>query len=234
MAGKRSRAPSRTRAPSKKFRKGFDRTVGYYGRFGPKPVFRGRRATTEYKFFDTDGGNAAINQTGTVTSLNLIEQGAGENQRIGRKCVIKSIHIRGAFSMQSTTSTTMGHQRVRCMVVLDTQANGQTTSRASIIDGNTGGSAIDHWRNLSESNRYKVLMDKTWALNYTAATSTDFQEHIKTWKMNKKCNIPLEFGFPTAGITGIRSNNIILLQFVDSTAPVVNSQWVARVRFSDS
>lgn len=227
MATKRYRGSSRTRAPSKRFRRGYD------GQYGPKPVFRGRRATAEYKFKDTDGGNAALTQTGTVTSLNQIVQGAGEDERIGRKCVIKSIHIRGAFSLQSTTSTTQGHQRVRCMVVLDKQANGVNATRASIIDGNTAGSAVDHWRNLSESNRYKVLMDKTWALNYTAATSTDFQENIKTWKMNKRCNIPIEFAYPTDSVTGLRSNNIILLQFVDSTAPTVNSQWVARVRFSD-
>jgi len=76
-------------AVAKYFRPGYDRTGGSYGRYA------GRGA--ELKFFDTSL-SFLFDTTGEVPAtgqLVLIPQGVTESTRVGRKCVIKSVHLKG-------------------------------------------------------------------------------------------------------------------------------------------
>jgi len=213
---------------SKKFKSGYNRTGGFYGRYA------GRNA--ELKFFDTtltgtlDSTGELLPGGGTTTGLNLIPQGITESTRIGRKCVIKKISIQGYLY----TSTADGSDTFRIHLVLDKQANGAYPAYSDIVTA----SALTGFNNLSNSQRFKIL--KTWKgpINTTGVT-TNFDANTRFYpavykkiKYNKKCNIPLEFSSTTGAITELKSNNLIFIaQSVldDKTNFVLNT----RLRFSD-
>lgn len=212
--------------------RGFLRVGGYYGRF------RGRRARAngELKFFDTTQATEASGTGGVIhsASLNLIPQGVTESTRVGRKCTITSLMIRGDIEMDSTTTVTDAENRARVIIYLDKQANGATAAVLDILETAT----IDSFRNLSNSGRFKVLFDKNWIINAAgvfggtaAPASTDVRRELKWFK---KCNVPVEFSATTGAITEIRSNNIGLLSIIKNAAATVNLAYTVRIRFSDN
>lgn len=210
---------------------GYVRTVGFYGRF------RGRSAGAggEQKFFDTTFAEATVASAGAITnpSLNLIPQGVTESTRVGRKCVIKKIHFKGELKMPSSATSTLTADRLRVIVFIDKQANGAAATVASILET----ASIDSFRNLAESGRFLILHDKTSDLNSgsgagNTAAGVLWGETKRTWRLNKTCNLPIEFSSTTGVITEIRSNNIGVLAI--SEAGLATLQYTCRVRFSDS
>lgn len=206
---KRSRVSSKRQrgGASKRYRKrggrGYTRTVGYYGRYNASPG-------SELKFFDgIEGANGSDNNGEIVQdSLVHIVQGPEEDQRIGRKCTIKSIHMRGQFILSTATNPAIAGDRVRVIVYQDKQTNGATATVANLLQT----SDIDSFRNLENSGRFKYLLDKTYTLNAMAASgngSTDQTfESVRHFKWDKNCNIPIEYSATTGSMTEIRSNNI--------------------------
>ena len=89
------------------------------------------RPLGEKKGMDTSMSTGAIPQTVNDNSgiyvLNLIQQGAGSWNRVGRKVNLRSIRIRGDIihtqSTQSASGLTAG-QVIRCVVVWDKQPSG--------------------------------------------------------------------------------------------------------------
>lgn len=203
---------------------GYTRTEGFYGRYaGPN---------SELKFFDTTN-SFLFDATGEVPAtgqLNLIPQGVTESQRVGRKCVIKSIHMRGiavnvpAAAANSATTCYM-------YVVLDTQCNGAAAAVTDVLSSNNLSIAFN---NLANSQRFRILKKFAWKFQATAGATTAYNNSIIMYKWNKKCNIPLEFSSTTGAITEIRSNNIFLLAGTDGqTDDIVTLAGNTRVRFSD-
>ncbi len=202
--GRQARRAGKRRA----FRAGYDRTGGYYG--------GGRRMLpTELKFHDVDLDDAVIAGPGTITpSINLIAQGATESQRIGRKCVLKSIMWKYRMSLPEVDAAgTFGpSDLVRVIMYLDKQCNGATAAVTDILESDD----FQSFNNLANKNRFVKLMDKSYTFNYQAGGS-DGAGVISGAQvdMNEtfyhKCNIPLEFDAATGAITEIRSNNIGVL-----------------------
>lgn len=212
--------------------KGYTRTAGYYGRF------RGRSAATgEKKFFDTRFAETVVASTGAITnpSLNLIPQGTTESDRIGRKCNIKNIHIKGELKFPNSAVAGSTADRIRIIIYQDKQTNGATATVANILDNTVGGALIDSFRNLSESGRFYILMDRTMDLVAQSGgapnAGENFGEVKKSWRFNKTCNMPLEFSSTTGAITEIRSNNIGVLAVTE--AGLATLQYTCRVRFSE-
>lgn len=212
---------NKRRRYTKKFIPGKTRTSGYYGRYNTTK-------NSELKFFDTQLA-FSFDLTGEVPAtgqLNLIPQGVTESQRVGRKCVVKSIHIRGYCLGASDQPSDI----IRLMVVLDRQCNGAAAVGTDILTtANTYS-----FNNLANSQRFLILKD--WYLQYNVMASVGnaatFPNQVIKVKWNKKCNIPLEFSSTTGAITEIRSNNIFLYAAGlndDKTTFVGN----CRIRFSD-
>lgn len=236
---KRSRAQQAYRRSYKKravirgAQRGYLRVGGYYGRFGPK--LRGRKADGgENKFFDTAVGQTASSTTGAIflDSICLIPQGVTESTRVGRKCTLRSISMRGQMILPSQTSKNTTTDRLRYIIYLDKQTNGATATVLGLLESTD----VNSFRNLAESGRFKVLADNTIALNTLAGsgdgTTEDYGIVSRNFVFNKRCNIPLEFSATTGAITELRSSNIGIL-FISESARA-NLQANIRVRFSDN
>ena len=82
-------------------------------------------------------------------------------------------------------------------------------------------------------DRFVILKDKTYTLNPpTQNAALGSCQTLREIKMNKKCNIPLEFSSTTGAITEIRSNNILCL-FINAADNLTNFAFTVRVKYSD-
>jgi len=203
---------------------GYVRTSGYYGRFSGKGA--------ETKFFDTSL-SFTFDATGEVPAtgqLVLIPQGVTESTRVGRKCVIKSIQLRGNM-VYAPAAAAVGSTNCILYLILDKQCNG---AAAGVTDVFTGTSLPSAMHNLSNSQRFVVLKKMKWNFTSQAGVTTAYNNATKLFEMFKKCNIPLEFSSTTGAITELRSNNIFLMAGTDgSTDDLVTLGGTCRVRFSD-
>lgn len=191
----------------------------------------------EMKNFDTIQDNLPIDTTAeNVTSLNLIPQGVTDNTRVGRKCTIRRITMKGYLSWDSTTmgAGTFAFAQVRLVLVLDKQANGGNPAWTDVYQAAT----VNSPRNLSNVNRFTVLKD--WHLTptfpcvpNTAGTGVVIVCPMAKIKFNKKVNIPLEFSSTTGAITEIRSNNLTLMamSLIGDDTHTLSAHW--RVSFTD-
>lgn len=213
--------------------KGFVRSGGFYGRFQP--------AGGELKYFDTSKANTVASTSGTILSntLNLVQAGSLANERIGRKIVIKKIHMRGFVFLDEAlaeANLNRSSERIRIIVYLDRQANGAAATAAQIIAPTA---SINSFNNLENKDRFTILMDKSFDLlpqlsTQVGATPTfAVGEYMQSWQWHKRCNIPIEFGStdPTT-IADIKSNNIGVLAF--SNDGVGSCGYICRIRYADN
>jgi len=203
---------------------GYSRTSGYYGRFsGPN---------AEKKFLDTDvaAANITVAAGAIVDSVNKVAQGDTESERIGRKIVVKSLHMKTTLN----TSATDPDGVFRMIIYVDSQANGAAAAVTDILEA----VGVNEFRNLANSQRFRVLHDRTYTLNATsnvgnAATFPIFRKHFI---VNKNLNVPVEFdnSATTGAITTIRSNNIGVLYLVDGgPADTWDITGNVRIRYTD-
>lgn len=210
------------------------RTGGYYGRFA-SAVKAGMG--TELKFFDVTHAAQVILAAGApdIQSLHGIVQGAGENQRLGRKYTIKSISMRGEFTLPGIVQLNAPTDEVRVIVVLDKQCNGTTFGTADLLET----ANVNSFNNLANKSRFSVLKDWRVALNPAGSsanvigTSTStFPTVVRTFEFYKKCNIAIETSGPLATLAEIRSNNIAV--FAISRTGTATMRLDARVRYADN
>jgi len=207
--------------------RGFVRTGGYYGRYGTRAL----GSDAEMKFFDTSI-SFTIDSTGEVPAtgqLNLIPQGVTESTRVGRKCVIKSIQIRGGV-IYAPGAGALAYSINRLYLVLDKQANG---AAAAIGDVFTGNNLVVALRNMANNERFKVLKEWTFVWNSGAGVTTAYNAMQKNLEFYKKCNVPLEFSSTTGAITELKSNNLFLCAGSDGSDDIVTVTAQSRVRFTD-
>lgn len=207
--------------------KGYMRTGGFYGRYANGG---------ELKFHDLDIDDAIIDNAGTVTnSVNLIPQGVEEKERIGRKCTLK--HLSWKYDIDLPVRDAVGVPSngdvVRVIVFVDKQANGATAVTTDILET----AQYQSFYNLANQNRFRILCDKTTAINYDSLASdgagvVSQAEVTRSYTFNKTLNLPIEFSSTTGAITEIRSNNIGVLLLSRSAFAGFNSTM--RIRFSDS
>ncbi len=219
--------------PTRMFRAGRDRTVGYYGRYSHASGFG---HPGELKFHDLIIGDVLVDTNGTIIdSINKIAQGVTEVQRIGRKCTLRSVHFRTQYSLATRVNQAgLGTgDSIRLIVFVDKQCNGATALVTDILETTD----IQSFRNLVNSGRFVFLYDKVHTVNYlTMGIRPDnnfAQDGVKKWvQWNAKCEIPVEFSDTTGAITEIRSNNIGHLLISESGTARYDTH--IRVRFSDN
>lgn len=145
------------------------------------------KPTGERKGTDTTLTYAAVVNTTTtndnIVCVNLLQNGAGSNNRIGRKIAMHSLKLNinlyyyQAITGQTTATWNMEGNLFRCVVLYDRQpSNGAalpvfntvfgTLSEANVEDSNTFDPL--KYENMS---RYKVLRDQVVEINPTAVRS---------------------------------------------------------------
>lgn len=214
-------------------RSSYPRTrIGYSGRYAP--------AGSELKFYDKVISNFTPTSVGNVVenTINDVAQGVTESQRIGRKMVIRSIHLRAQLLLQTGSIAASTADSIRILLVLDKQANGAAATVADLLENiqGTGNPGMDSFRNLENSGRFRVLKDFDCALSAGAGawdgTNDQFAEVSKYISWNIPCNIPIEFSSTTGAITEMRSNNVAIMAIAKSGG-VININGQTRIRYSD-
>ncbi len=217
----------RRTSSARPFRAGRDRVGGYYGRFaGPN---------AELKFHDLEIDDAIIAAGGVLTtSLNLIAQGTGESERIGRKCTIRQILWRGTVSLPEgeLQGNPGAGERFRLIVYQDKQTNGAAATALGILEV----VGVDNYRNLANSGRFNILYDNRFdltpqTLSHFAVNSFSVAGVNRKFSFFKKCSIPLEFDNTVGALTELWSNNLGVLIISEGGSGGIASS--VRLRFSD-
>lgn len=160
------------------------------------------RKTVEKKGVDTPLNStpivATVNGNENTTCVNLIQQGAGSWNRVGRKVQLQSLRIRGELEWTLDSAVTSGDYKgnvVRMVVIWDKSPNDVSTPTPDLVFGVTGqdGSETCTFLNpvrYDNMDRFSVLRDCVITLEppmYNAAAGTSnivlvrraFDEFIK-------------------------------------------------------
>lgn len=178
---------------------------------------------------------AAVNGTvagGSMQLLNGIAQGSDYNQRIGRRINIRSILIRMFISNGSTPAS----QPVRIILFHDAQTNGvDPTANDLLGSASAGGSSTTAVNNLSNRDRFRIMMDKIILLQTNGGTTSGTADRKYLMKY-KKCNLLTTYGGTGATVGAIISGAIYLLAVSQFTLPSTNAPTIiteTRIRFLD-
>ncbi len=193
-------------------------------------------AAVEYKFKDTDVALLTISASGQVFGLTMavVAQGDGASNRDGRRMTIKSIWMRAHLQIDQLAAAptiATNHEHCRIFLILDKQCNGASPSYLEFAQS-TG---YDSFRNLENSQRFKILWQRQYA--FAPITATDDGTTI-VWTFNThdldiytKVNIPIEYEITTTSgaVSTMKSNNLLLIAISEKGIARINGN--VRIRF---
>lgn len=198
-----------------------------------RPFVRPISVGDELKFFDTALA-FSIDATGEVPAtgqLSLITLGDAENERNGRKVLVKSIQIQGMMLYVPAAANAAGVTKLH--LVLDTAAIGTAAASSVVWESTDYPSAL---RDPTNFERFKVL--KTWTDEWftEGGIVTAGTNKAKAFSYYSKCNIPLTFAPGAGGAIGdMRLNNIFLMAGCSTAIDdLVTVSGTCRLRFSDN
>lgn len=203
------------------------RTTGRYnGRMNPIVMSRRtglvRRLGQEVNFVDTAITNHTMDTTGSISLLATIPQGPSQNQRIGKKIMLKSIQVRGNVSAVSTTLATKG----TWIIVYDKRPTGVLPGITDILNSISSNSLT----NSTNSGRFTIIKRQDYSVvgnNNTAGQGTD-----KTYySIEKFIKIPKRVVFKAAGTGAIGDIEQGALYFITVGANAGGNVAVATVTF---
>lgn len=160
----------------------------------------------------------------TPQLINGLAQGVGNNERVGRKAIMKSVALRYIYN----TGSAGGQQsQVRIVIFYDKQTNGAAPLVGDVI---AGGNFTGH-NLLANSDRFVILMDE---ISDSAQSS---QLNI-TGKRYMKVNLEVLFGGATSGISSINSGSLMIMA-ANNSDPTVGSSagtvyFTTRVKYTDA
>ena len=207
------------------------------------------RNSAELKSVDTVNGAAtvtqAINTTGTLTAVNLIEAGSGFNNRVGRRVEMKSLHLTGLIQPTGTgqIATDIG----RIMVIYDRQPNGALPAISNILrqydQSSTSYTTALSGINPDQRERYLVLMDERVVL--PAVNTSGFTGAVdgvnKTFNINryiKMANLKTHYSADSAPavIGDIATGAVYILTLGSIASPNEGWKFTAswRLRYTDN
>lgn len=190
----------------------------------------------EWKFFDIFA-SATASLTGVIVaaSHNVIPQGTGPSERLGRKITIRSLQVQGSFQLPTTLVVAHMAQRIRIVFYIDTATNGSARPVDEMLSGPP--TSIFAFRELSNEPRIPFIYDEQFDVPVWAVHSTGTSIPTTTgFEFNCKLNLPIEFdaSATTGEIATQRTNNIgsfIVCEAGDNPATVA---YVSRIRYTDS
>lgn len=228
------------------------RARGYKG--GNIPTLRGQMGS-EMKWVDKSVQSAALNGTlamsrvdpgqnagGTAEKgcLNGLNTGSGKSERDGRQVIFRGIHVRGTIEwvQQASAASPASSNPVRIIIFKDMFTNGVQTTSAEFMEDTVPD--FETFRNLNNSTRYRVLMDKVfhpttsrglddmtgvWAFNGAFAT---FEYNNRN--LNMPCTYRAEGG--NEQVSDIADNSLHIIAWTKGNdAGPVNLSYKCRLRF---
>lgn len=171
-------------------------SVGIRRRLPPRAItvvprsYGNARAITERKYFETELNNSTLAQVTTAwtttiqdpaTTLSYFNPRQGNDviNRIGRKVKVIEWKIRGFINCIPVEGATTGTDPayIRLIFFLDHQTNGAVPVGTQVIESNQvqatpAAPAICAWQNKNNFGRFKVLKDRSFALQNPSMGST--------------------------------------------------------------
>ncbi len=207
-------------------------------------------SSTEWKSKDFYRVGNTWTSSGEVTSIFSLAQGAGSDQRIGRKVKIRSVQLRFIArnqTLKSESITPQGLWPTRTMIVYDKQANAGLPSYSDIVADNLGaGDEPLAFKNLNNKERFIILYDNydcteqgdgkknsSCRTVVSAITSSGTQlSEIYSGAVYRTMDMDCVFGLTNEPITGA----IYVVTCGSGLAATTSSEdgkWVTRVRYVD-
>lgn len=188
-------------------------------------AFQVRGNTPEYKYIDTPVANFIANSTGSVTLMNSVSVGTDFSDRIGRKIVMRSIQIKGAFASLSTLGAAAC---CAAFLVYDNNPDVGTPAVNDVLQS-TNPHAM-----LNNANTTRFMLLKRWVMTQFASSAT--VTTAVTGDVNvdyyQKCALPVVFD-NTAGAIANFEKGALWLVCVGDSAGGYNFTASCRVRFTD-
>ncbi len=192
----------------------------------------------EKKFTENQVDDVTILTTGSVilNTLNLVNQGDGVLDMLGKKLIVVSISIQGTIHLPSQSDATLSNiiasDTVKIYLILNKQTNGTAATANDFWEGDTIRShrEIDKTQQLQTLRRLvltvstpTVILDTTFK---TLRTSIPFSIYMTA-------KIPIDYtGTTGRSITNIRTNNLELLAISEEGKATISV--ISRIRFTDA
>jgi hypothetical protein len=186
---------------------------------------------------------AASQNAGDPTPVAGIINGAGFNQRIGRKILLKYLsvrmHIRWLQVQGGITASTVGLvARVRIMLFYDRQPNLSLPAAADVMNINPG-LDVETFQEDRNRDRFVRLMDQTVPLSLSSASGANENSSVTLNKVVKIGGIQVYNDAGTGTVTSIQTGSIFWMFMWDlpgtgvlaTTPPAID--LVSRLRFAD-
>lgn len=146
---------------------------------------------------------------GTVSALNLVAQGAGDNQRVGQHIKSDSIWISVNVELSDATATTSlpitFYGMVRVMLVWDKQTNGALPAVTDILTNATATSDLNH----IHRDRFTIIYDQVRSMaNSSASAGSNMSTHFTC---RKKISRDVEFQTTAGNIGAIATGGLYML-----------------------
>lgn len=161
----------------------------------PRPSNQLVRASPQEKnYVDLASATYALDTTGSITLIATIAQGASVNQRIGKKCVLRSLQCRGnMYGNAAVTATDVAY-----MIVYDKRPTGSLPTIADVLVSVSPQSM----NNDNNASRFSILKRVDEIIVGSAANQyTAKSAYGADWYLNLR-GLPMTFNAAGTGAIG--------------------------------
>lgn len=149
-----------------------------FGKNTTGAVLKSSSRSGEIKYIDTAENNLDITTDGEVYCVNLISEGSGPNNRIGRKIEMLSLQMQGRLGPIETNNQNLT-QSGRILIVYDRQPNGAASppNIVDIIKNQYYGSVdvtgkYNSFVNMDNRDRFQIIRDIRFSTPSVTRTGT--------------------------------------------------------------
>lgn len=186
-------------------------------------------------------GASWTNSIGLLAAVNTIFApiaGNDINQRIGRKCAVSKIKLRGVIHVPADVTIAQGiAPAMRILLVVMKQAKGQIPLPAELMETN----GIYAFQSADHFGEFMVLKDIIIDLPSLATTSNTLgtfntEGYEYPWKITHKFNKPLQVlfdRFTTGTSDDIQENNIFVCSMASNVTYAPRLGYSSRVDYTD-
>lgn len=175
----------------------------------------------EYKVHERDVATTASTTAGSVVGLSLIAEGDDNTDRNGRSVRAKSLDIHCSF--KHNVSGVAGPQWIRFVIFMDMHGDGTTPDITDVFTSTD----LEAFRNLDNTDRYKVLMDKNYVVSSWTAGGFTMKKHFR---LNNK----LEFIGTGDTVADAGAGSIWAIFLGDQAAYGPYYTFASRLRYIDN
>lgn len=196
----------------------------------------------EKKFHDNTTGTVTTSSDTTGLKYSVISgisQGTAATERIGRRIFVWDMFLSGTIQLTEQADNAANNLEMRAMVVVDKQSNGTTPDVNEILEtGATADRKVFAFRNLENTARFNILMDKKIVINVQAsAANAGVDSYVKRvpfhfskkWKDGLK--VMYESGQGAGTSDKILDNNVWLIVYASGTQGEISVN--SRIRYTD-